>query len=85
MGLQRWFYGGGPPNRGARILDRRTAALSARRVTPEYLAAALAEGSEIYRVIGTTLILYLPEKLFRTALASEGCRSSCTRVSSLGF
>ena len=75
----------------ARILDRDTAALSARDLSgvpgrpAGDLAAALADGSEIYRVIGTTLILYLPEKLFRTALASEGCRSSCTRVSSLGF
>ena len=30
MSLQRWFYAGGRPNRVARILDRFTAAISAR-------------------------------------------------------
>ena len=37
MSLQRWFYASGHPNRVARILDRGTAALSARGVGPDHL------------------------------------------------
>ena len=32
MGLQRWFYAGGRPNLMARLLDRGTAAVSARGI-----------------------------------------------------
>jgi len=57
MGLQRWFYAGGRPNRVARILDRCTAALSARGVGPRYLVTLEVPGRRSGRIVGLPLVV----------------------------
>jgi len=57
MGLQRWFYAGGRPNRVARILDRCTAALSARGVGPQYLVTLEVPGRRSGRIVGLPLVV----------------------------
>ena len=57
MGLQRWFYAGGGPNRVARLLDRGTAALSARGVGPEYLVALEVPGRRSGRIASLPLVV----------------------------
>lgn len=57
MGLQRWFYAGGRPNRVARLLDRITAALSARGVGPEYLVALEVPGRRSGRTVSLPLVV----------------------------
>ena len=44
MGLKRWFYRGGRPNRVARLLDRCTSALYGLGIAPEYLVALEVPG-----------------------------------------
>ena len=44
MQLRKWLYRGGRPNRVARLADRFTAALSARRVGPDYLVTLEVPG-----------------------------------------
>ena len=55
--MQRWFYAGGRPNRVARLLDRGTAALSARGVGPEYLVALEVPGRRSGRTISLPLVV----------------------------
>jgi hypothetical protein len=57
MGLQRWFYAGGRPNLMARLLDRGTAAVSARGVGPEYLVALQVPGRRSGRIVSLPLVL----------------------------
>ena len=57
MGLQRWFYAGGRPNRVARLLDRGTAALSARGAGPEYLVALEVPGRRSGRIVNLPLVV----------------------------
>ncbi len=57
MGLQRWFYAGGRPNWVARLLDRGTAALSARGVGPEYLVALEVPGRRSGRTVSLPLVV----------------------------
>ena len=57
MGLQRWFYRGGRPNLMARLLDRATAALSARGVGPEYLVTLEVPGRRSGRVVSLPLVV----------------------------
>lgn len=57
MGLQRWFYAGGRPNRVARILDRCTAALSARGSGPEYLVTLEVPGRRSGRIVALPLVM----------------------------
>jgi hypothetical protein len=57
MGLQRWFYAGGRPNLMARLLDRSTAALSARGVGPEYLVALEVPGRRSGRIVRLPLVV----------------------------
>jgi F420H(2)-dependent quinone reductase len=57
MSLRRWFYAGGRPNRVARLLDRGTAALSARGAGPEYLVALEVPGRRSGRVVGLPLVV----------------------------
>jgi deazaflavin-dependent oxidoreductase (nitroreductase family) len=57
MGLQRWFYADGRPNRVARILDRCTAALSACGVGPEYLVTLEVAGRRSGRIISLPLVV----------------------------
>jgi deazaflavin-dependent oxidoreductase (nitroreductase family) len=57
MSLRRWFYAGGRPNRVARLLDRGTAALSARGVGPEYLVALEVPGRRSGRTISLPLVV----------------------------
>ena len=57
MGLQRWFYAGGRPNLMARLLDRGTAALSARGVGPEYLVALEVPGRRSGRIVSLPLVV----------------------------
>jgi hypothetical protein len=57
MGLQRWFYAGGRPNLMARLLDRGTAAVSARGVGPEYLVALEVPGRRSGRIVSLPLVV----------------------------
>src|SRR5918998_3453839 len=57
LGLQRWFYAGGRPNLMARLLDRGTAALSARGVGPEYLVALEVPGRRSGRIVSLPLVV----------------------------
>ena len=57
MSLKRWFYRGGHPNRVARLLDRGTAALSARGGGPEYLVALEVPGRRSGRIVSLPLVV----------------------------
>ena len=57
MGLQRWFYAGGRPNLMARLLDRVTAAVSARGGGPEYLVALEVPGRRSGRIVSLPLVV----------------------------
>ena len=57
MGLRRWFYSGGRPNRLARALDRCTAALCARGVGPEYLVSLEVPGRRSGKKISLPLVM----------------------------
>ncbi len=57
MGLQKWFYRGGRPNRSARLLDRVTAAVYARGVSPNYLVALEVRGRRSGRTIAVPLVM----------------------------
>ena len=57
MSLQRWFYAGGHPNRVARILDRGTAALSARGVGPHHLLTLEVLGRRSGRIVRLPLVV----------------------------
>ena len=57
MSLQRWFYAGGRPNWMARLLDRGTAAVSARGVGPEYLVALEVPGRRSGRIVSLPLVV----------------------------
>ena len=57
MGLQRWFYRGGRPNRSARLLDRVTAAVYARGVSLDYLVALEVRGRRSGRTIRFPLVM----------------------------
>jgi hypothetical protein len=61
MGLQRWFYAGGRPNWVARILDRCTAALSARGIGPDYLITLEVPGRRSGRVVRLPLVVAFVE------------------------
>ena len=57
MGLQRWFYRGGRPNRVARVLDRATATVYARGVSPNYLVTLEVAGRRSGRAIRFPLVM----------------------------
>jgi hypothetical protein len=57
LGLQRWFYAGGRPNLMARLLDRSTAALSARGIGPGYLVALEVRGRRSERIVSLPLVV----------------------------
>jgi hypothetical protein len=57
MSLMRWFYRGGRPNWLARLLDRGTAAVSARGVGPEYLVALEVPGRRSGRIVSLPLVV----------------------------
>ena len=57
MGLQRWFYAGGRPNLMARLLDRGTAAVSARGGGPEYLVALEVPGRRSGCIVSLPLVV----------------------------
>jgi hypothetical protein len=61
MGLQRWFYRGGRPNRAARVLDRATAAVYARGVSPNYLVTLEVPGRSSGRAIRLPLVMVVVE------------------------
>ena len=61
MGLQRWFYRGGRPNRAARVLDRATAAVYARGVSPNYLVTLEVPGRSSGRAIRFPLVMVVVE------------------------
>ena len=57
MSLQRWFYAGGRPNWMARLLDRGTAAISARGIGPEYLVTLEVPGRRSGRIVSLPLVV----------------------------
>ena len=73
MGLQRWFYAGGRPNLMARLLDRGTAAVSARGGGPEYLVALEVPGRRSGRTIRFPLVMVLVEgERYLVSMLGEG-------------
>ena len=57
VGLKRWFYRGGRPNRVARVLDRCTATLYAHGVAPNYLVALEVRGRRSGRTVVLPLVV----------------------------
>jgi deazaflavin-dependent oxidoreductase (nitroreductase family) len=57
MSLQRWFYAGGRPNRVARLLDRATAAISARGIGPDRLVTLEVSGRRSGRIYSLPLVV----------------------------
>lgn len=57
MGLKRWFYRGGRPNRVARALDRITGTLYALGVAPDYLVTLEVAGRRSGRIITVPLVM----------------------------
>ena len=57
MGLKRWFYRDGRPNRLARTLDRGTAALYALGVAPDYLVTLEVTGRRSGRTVALPLVM----------------------------
>jgi hypothetical protein len=55
--VKRWFYRGGRPNRVARVLDRGTAALYARGVSPDYLVTLEVPGRRSGRTVALPLVM----------------------------
>ena len=92
MSLQRWFYAGGRPNWMARLLDRGTAAVSARGVGPECLVALEMPGRRSGRIVRLPVVVagigserYLVSMLGEEAnwvrnVRAAGARSPCVMV-----
>jgi hypothetical protein len=57
MSLQRWLYGGGRPNRVARIFNRCTAALYELGISPNYLVTLEVPGRRSGRTISFPLVM----------------------------
>lgn len=57
MKLREWLYSGGRPNRIARLLDRFTAALSARGAGPDYLVTLEVPGRRSGRTVRLPLVV----------------------------
>ena len=57
MGLARWFYRGGRPNRVARILDRGSAMVCALGVAPDYMVALEVPGRRTGRIVRLPLVM----------------------------
>ena len=57
MSLQRWLYGGGRPNRVARILNRCTAAIYALGISPNYLVTLEVPGRRSGQTISFPLVM----------------------------
>ena len=73
MGLQRWFYRGGRPNRAARVLDRVTAAVYTRGVSPNYLVTLEVPGRSSGRVIRFPLVMVVVEgERYLVSMLGEG-------------
>jgi deazaflavin-dependent oxidoreductase (nitroreductase family) len=61
MRLQNWFYGGGRPNQAARVLDRLTAAVYGRGVSPDYLVTLEVRGRRSGHTIRLPLVMVVVE------------------------
>ena len=73
MSLQRWFYAGGRPNRVARLLDRLTAAISARGLGPDYLGVLEVPGRRSGRKVGLPLVVAAVEgERYQVSMLGEG-------------
>ena len=57
MGLQRWFYCGGRPNRVAHILNQCWATLHALGVAPDYLITLEVPGRRSGRIVSVPLVM----------------------------
>ena len=57
MGLKRWFYRSGRPNRVARVLDRCTSALYALGIAPGYLVTLEVPGRRSGRIVTLPLVM----------------------------
>lgn len=73
MGLQKWFYRGGRPNWAARVLDRGTAAVYARGVSPDYLVTLEVPGRHSGRTIRFPLVMVVNEgERYLVSMLGEG-------------
>lgn len=73
MGLQKWFYRGGRPNWVARVLDRGTAAIYARGVSPDYLVTLEVPGRRSGRIIRFPLVMVVVEgERYLVSMLGEG-------------
>lgn len=73
MGLQKWFYRGGRPNWVARVLDRGTAAIYARGVSPDHLVTLEVPGRRSGRIIRFPLVMVVVEgERYLVSMLGEG-------------
>ena len=73
MGLQKWFYRGGRPNWVARVLDRGTAAVYARGVSPDHLVTLEVPGRRSGRTIRFPLVMVVVEgERYLVSMLGEG-------------
>jgi hypothetical protein len=77
MNLRRWFYASGRPNRVARILDRGTAALSARGVGPDYLVTLEVPGRRSGRTVRLPLVVAVVDGERYLVPCWESTRTGC--------
>lgn len=57
MGLQKWYYRGGHPNRVARFLNRGSAAIGALGIAPSYLVTLDVPGRHSGKTISVPLVM----------------------------
>jgi hypothetical protein len=73
MGLKRWFYRDGSPNRMARVLDRATAELYALGVAPDYLVTLEVPGRRSGRTVALPLVMtVVGGERFLVSMLGEG-------------
>ena len=59
MGLARWFYRGGRPNRVARLIDRGWAMVYALGVAPDYMVTLEVPGRRTGRIFRLPLVMVI--------------------------
>ncbi len=71
--MQKWFYRGGRPNWVARVLDRGTAAVYARGVSPDHLVTLEVLGRRSGRTIRFPLVMVVVEgERYLVSMLGEG-------------
>jgi deazaflavin-dependent oxidoreductase (nitroreductase family) len=73
MGLTRWFYRGGRPNRAARAINRGTAAVYSLGVAPDYLVTLEVPGRRSGRIVSLPLVMVVVDgERYLVSMLGEG-------------